>query len=548
MIKARCNVLVIMSIALGAALSAPVIAQEPKPQYGGELVLAGQLDKTMFPGRNTDTGGMDVYLNSCETLVELTDDRQIKPLLAESWTTSEDKKTVTFKLRKGVQFHDGTPFNAEAVAFVFNEALAKRFLYVSLLEGLQKVVADSDEQVSFRMSAPSAALVSNLAYRTMCIFSPTAYKAKGEEGLGSNIIGTGPFINTEYVKGEYALFKRNDKYWQQGKPYLDSIRILFVPDVTTRLAMLESGDIDRAAGIPNFDIPRLAKDKNLALRTMPSLQQHYIVINNLVKPLDDPNVRRALNIAVDKAGIVQSVFAGTGATLSQAPTLSPGVFGFADMREPGRDTIFPFDLAKARAMLKEAGYEDRNGDGFVEDAQGKTLSLKLYGRKAGTGDYEIAQLVKTFLEKLGVKIELTVLESATFSAALSVGPKDAKYDLAVLSWTVPTADPDEPMMYMTHTKAWKPAGANRMFFSDPETDRLAEAAHVETDPTKRAELVRQWMVELLKLAPVIYLPTLNLTDATRTYVHGGLYLPSNVYDGTFAWIDQAERKQQGINR
>ena len=529
-------------------LAVPAMAQQPKPQYGGELVLTGQLDKTMFPGRNTDAQGMDVYLNSCETLVELTAEREIRPMLAESWSVSADRKTMTFKLRQGVKFHDGTAFNAEAVAAVFNEAMAKKFLYVSLLAGLQKVVADNEFQVSFQMSAPSAALLPNLAFRTMCIFSPTAYKAKGEEGLGSNIVGTGPFIQTEYTKGVSVLFKRNDKYWQKGKPYLDSIRILFVPDVTTRMAMLESGDVDRVAGVPSFEVPRLAKEKTISLRTISSLQQHYVVINNQVKPLDDPKVRQALNYAADKAGIIKSVFAGTGATLSRAPTLSPGVFGFADMREPGKDTIFPFDLARARSMLKEAGYEDRNGDGFVEDAQGKALSLKLYGRKAGVGDYEIAQLMKTFLEKLGIKIELVVLESATFSAALSVGPKDAKYDLAILSWTVPTADPDEPMMYMTHTKAWKPAGANRMFFSNPETDRLAELAHVESDPIKRAAVVRLWMAELLKLAPVIYLPTLNLTDATRSYVYGGVYLPANVYDGTSAWIDQAERKRQGINR
>lgn len=538
----------VASAAFCAASLTTSMAQEAKPQYGGELVLTGQLDKTMFPGRNTDTGGMDVYLNSCENLVGMTANRDIFPVLAESWSVSDDKKTVTFKLRQGVQFHDGTAFNAESVAFVFNEALAKKFLYVSLLEGLEKVVADSEYQASFKLSAPSAALIPNLAYRTMCIFSPAAYKAKGEEGLGANIIGTGPFIQTQYAKGEYALFKKNDKYWQKGKPYLDGIRILFVPDVTTRLAMLESGDVDRAAGVPNFDIPRLRGDKTISLRTMPSLQQHYVVINNTVKPLDDPKVRQALNYAVDKAGIVQSVFAGTGATLSQAPTLSPGVFGFTDMREPGKDTIFPYDVAKARSMLKEAGYEDRNGDGVIEDAQGKPLSFKLYGRKAGTGDYEIAQLIKTFLEKIGIKVELTVLESATFSAALSVGPKDAKYDLAVLSWTIPTADPDEPMMYMTHTKAWKPAGANRMFFSNPETDKLAELAHAESDEVKRAAYVKQWMAELLRLAPVIYLPTLNLTDATRTYVHGGVYLPSNVYDGTQAWIDQAEKKKQGVSR
>ena len=535
-------------LALQALASLPVHAQVPQPQYGGQLVLTGLLDKTMFPGRNTDTGGMDVYLNSCETLVELTADRKIRPALAESWTLSTDKKTLTFKLREGVLFHDGTPFNAEAVAFVFNEALAKKFLYVSLLEGLQKVVADGEYRVSFHLAEPSAALVPNLAYRTMCIFSPAAYKAKGEAGLGSNIVGTGPFVQTEFTKGEYVLFKRNDKYWQKGKPYLDGIRILFVPDASTRLAMLESGEVDRTAGIADFEVQRLAKDKNLKLQSMPSLQQHYVVINNLVKPLDDPRVRRALNYAIDKVGIVNSVFAGTGATLSHAPTLSPGVFGFADMREPGKDTIFPFDPARARSLLKEAGYEDRNGDGLMRDAQGKVLSLKLWGRKAGRGDYEIAQLVKTFLEKIGIKVELTVLESATFSASLSLGPKDAKYDLAVLSWTVPTADPDEPMMYMTHTKAWKPAGANRMFFSNPETDRLAELAHVESDPAKRANYVRQWMAELLKLAPVIYLPTLNLIDASRSYVHGGNYLPANIYDGTFAWIDSAEKKRQGITR
>ena len=364
----RINFIGASLITLCAMLAVPAMAQQPKPQYGGELVLTGQLDKTMFPGRNTDAQGMDVYLNSCETLVELTAEREIRPLLAESWSASADRKTMTFKLRQGVKFHDGTAFNAEAVAAVFNEALAKKFLYVSLLEGLQKVVADNEFQVSFQMSAPSAALLPNLAYRTMCIFSPTAYKAKGEEGLGSNIVGTGPFVQTEYTKGVSVLFKRNDKYWQKGKPYLDSIRILFVPDATTRLAMLESGDVDRVAGVPSFEVPRLTKEKTISLRTISSLQQHYVVINNQAKPLDDPKLRQALNYATDKAGIIKSVFAGTGATLSRAPTLSPGVFGFADMREPGKDTIFPFDLARARSMLKEAGYEDRNGDGDADGA------------------------------------------------------------------------------------------------------------------------------------------------------------------------------------
>jgi peptide/nickel transport system substrate-binding protein len=538
----------VAAITASAFLPASTRAEDAKPQCGGELVLTGQLDKTMFPGRNTDAGGMDVYLNACENLVTMAADRTIKPALAKSWSLSDDLKSISFQLNEGIQFHDGTPFNAEAVAFVFNEALSKKFLYVSLLEGLEKVVADSEYQVSFKLSKPSAALIPNLAYRTMCIFSPTAYKAVGEEGLGSKIIGTGPFVVDSFVKGEHVRFKRNENYWQKGKPYLDSIRILFVPDVTTRVAMLESGDVDRAAGVPDFDIPRLSSEENLKVSTIPSLQQNYVVINNLKKPFDDPRVRQALNYAVDKAGIVKSVFAGTGATLSQAPTLTPGVFGFADMREPGKNTIFAYDVEKARDLLKQAGYEDRNGDKVLEGAQGEPLSLKLWTRKTGKGEYQIAQLIQSFLEKLGMKVELTVLESATFSAALSLGPQEAKYDLALLAWTVPTADPDEPMMYMTHTKAWKPAGANRMFFSHPETDRLAELAHAEPDQKKRAEYVRLWMAELLKQAPVIYLPTVNLTEAYRTYVHGAQYMPAGTYDATMAWIDKAAKEEQGISR
>src|SRR5258708_24748235 len=108
----RYNLMGAASITLCAILATPASAQQPKPQYGGELVLSGQLDKTMFPGRNTDTQGMEVYLNSCESLVDLTADGEIRPLLAESWTPSADGKTMTFKLHEGVQFHDGTPFNA----------------------------------------------------------------------------------------------------------------------------------------------------------------------------------------------------------------------------------------------------------------------------------------------------------------------------------------------------------------------------------------------------------------------------------------------------
>jgi ABC-type transport system substrate-binding protein len=538
-------------LALAATLAAaPLAAQDMKPQYGGELIYAQSGEKfSLFPGRNTDNGAQDIWLNACENLFEIDEESNLVPVLAESWTVSDDEKTVTIKLREGVTFHDGSPFNGEAVAFVFNEAKAKSFIYMSLLEGFDRADAPSEHEVAFHLEQPFAALLPNLAYKPLCIFSPTAYKEMGEEGMASKIVGTGPFVHKEYVKGEYNLFVKNENYWREGLPYLDSIRMLVVPDPATRTAMLESGEIDRTVQISDYDLPRLEANPDITVRTLPSTRQFYVVLNHMKKPFDDQNVRVALNYAIDKAGIVQSVFAGTGATVPMAPTLSPGVYGYTDMRKPGEDSIFQYDADKARAMLKDAGYEDRNGNGTIEGTDGKELEFTLWTRKGGTkGDYQVAQLLQAFLGEIGIKVELVVMEGAAFSAAVSQPPEEAKYELALLSWGIPTADPDEPMMYFTHTKAWKPKGANRMFFSSAEIDRLADLAHTTTDQEKRKEYVKQWMAQLLVEAPVIYLPTIHLTLGSRSYVHNDRILATDNYPATTAWIDAAEKARQGIKR
>lgn len=533
-----------------AIIAAPLAAQEMTPQYGGELIYAQSGEKfSLFPGRNTDNGAQDIWLNACENLFEINEESELVPVLAESWEVSEDEKTVSIKLREGVTFHDGTPFNAEAVAFVFNEAKEKEFIYMSLLEGFDNASATSEYEVAFNLEAPFAALLPNLAYKPLCIFSPTAYQEMGEEGMATKIVGTGPFIHQEYVKGEYNLFVKNDDYWQEGLPYLDSIRMLVVPDPATRTAMLESGEIDRTVQISDYDLPRLEANPNITVRTLPSTRQYYVVLNHMKAPFDNQAVRVALNHAIDKAGIVQAVFAGTGATVPMAPTLSPGVYGYQDMREEGEASIFPYDPELARSMLKEAGFEDRNGNGTIEGEDGQELEFSLWTRRGGTkGDYQVAQLLQAFLGEIGIKAELEVMEGAAFSAAVSQAPEDAQYEMALLSWGIPTADPDEPMMYFTHTKAWKPKGANRMFFSSEEIDRLADLAHTTTDQEERKEYVVQWMAQLLEEAPVIYLPTIHLTLGSRSYVHNDRILATDNYPATTAWIDQEEKANQGISR
>lgn len=533
---------------LGAMASGAAMAQDSTPQYGGQLIYAQSGEQfTLFMGRNTNQSGQDVWLHACETLVDMNEKNEIKPLLAKSWKMSPDNKKVTFSLQEGVKFHDGTPFDAEAAAFVFNEAKAKKFLYISLLEGFEKATADSEYEMSFHLSAPFAALLPTLGYRPLCMFSPTAYKTLGEAGLATKIVGTGPFVHKQYVKGEYQLFERNKDYWQKGKPYFDSVKIVIVPDAATRTAMLERGEIDRTVQLGDLELARLERNKNILVRSVPSTRQFYVALNHKSAPLDNAKFRIALNYAIDKAGIVESVFAGRGAALMTAPTVTEGVFGYADMRKPGEETIFPYSPEKAKALFKEAGYEMSGGQ--LKDASGKQVRFKFFSPRGATkGDYQIAQLIQTFLGQLGIGVDLTVMESAAFSAATNLGPENAKYDFALLSWGITTADPDQPMMYFTHTKAWKPVGANRMFFSDSEIDRLADLAHVETDEVKRKDLVKGWMARLLETAPVIYLPTLNLGLAGRTYLKGDQILAVDNYPAHFGWFDKAEMERQNIRR
>ncbi len=531
-----------------AAAASPGFAQEP--QYGGEMVYAIPTQTfSLFPGRQNGSTAQDAWLYALEGLVEITEDNTIIPWLAESWTFSDDGRQATFKLREGIDFHDGTPFNAEAVAFVFNEAKQADFAYENLLEGLVEVTADEEYSATFHFEEPFAALLPNLAYRSMVIFSPTAYKENGEEWLATNLVGTGPFVFEEQVEGDFIQYRKNEDYWQEGLPYLDSVKILVVPDISARAAMLEAGEVDRTTTLNDFDAPRLSDDPDINFRTTNSTRQFYVVLNHTKHPFSNVNVRKAMNYAIDKEGIVQSVFAGQGAVLSQAPVLSPGVVGFKDMREEGQQTIFPYNPDLARELLKNAGLEDRDGNGIIEDPQGNEFSINMFGRKGSTkGDDGVAELLQAMLGDVGIKVEIQFMEASAFGSAVNLGPADAQYDTAVLSWGIPTADADEPMMLMMYTPAWKPNGANRSFYSSEEVDRITVLAHHETNPAQRDVYIEQWMEQLMQDAPVIFLPTLTFNLGTRTYLKGDRILGIDQYPARFAWIDQEEKSRQGVNR
>jgi ABC-type transport system substrate-binding protein len=522
----------------------------PDSRYGGELLYAyGVEPRTLFPAYELGSNAQEMWLNVCENLVEVNERSEIVPWLAENWNVSEDGRSYTLTLRAGVRFTDGTPFDAEAVRFVFEETRRQQFVASNLLEGLERIEAPDSRTVVFRFRESLAAFLPNLAYRSLCIWSPAAYRERGIAGMSTSPVGTGPFVLNEWRHGEYIRFVRNPDYWQQGLPYLDALRVVLAEETSVRTMMVETGEVDRAVELSDFDLDWLDAHPDITVRRVPSTRQYYVVLNNLRPPLNDVRVRQALNYAIDKLGIVISVFAGVGASVPKAPILSEGVVGFSDMTRHGEESLYHFDRQRAMALLEQAGFRDRDGDGIREDKRGSPLSLNLFGSRGRTkGDSLIAELVQSMLRAVGIDVRLRFWEWATYASMMAVAPERAQYDMGLLSWGIATADPDEPMMLLFYSPSWKPVGSNRMFYKNAEVDRLALAAHHESNAIRRQTIIRDWARLIIADAPIVFLPTLTVNLASRTYVHGDTILPVENFPSRFAWLDREEMARQKIRR
>ncbi len=219
-----------------------------------------------------------------DNLVRFSTKMQLEPALAESWTSSKDGLTWTFKLRKGVRFHDGTAFDAKAVKYFFDRVLGdekpfKASLYTPFVQGAQ-VVDDSTVRVTLKQ--PFAAFLFRLAHSAGGIVSPTAHQKWGKD-LTLHPVGTGPFKFVEWVKGDHVTMERNDDYWG-GRPNLDRVVVKTVREDQARVLMLESGDADLIVNIPTEEIARLRRDARFTIESSPTARALYIAINVKKKP------------------------------------------------------------------------------------------------------------------------------------------------------------------------------------------------------------------------------------------------------------------------
>ena len=322
--------------------------------------------------------------------------RDILPGLAESWSWSDGGTTLELKLKQNVRFQNGEAFNAEAAKFSIEQLMKSAFysMYTQAL-GFENAEVVDDHTLAIHFADPAGYGLAILA-RASYVVPPGYYQEVGPEGFSNNPVGSGPYRFVEWVKGRHVIFEAFPDYWG-GTPKLDKITWLFIPEETARVAALQAGEVQLVAYLAPGSRDQIRNDENLVLISAPGLRMSATFFEMRYEyPVTDAKVRRALNYAVDKQGLV-ALFDGDARPL-HGQYLMPEVLGYNPDVDP-----FDYNPEKAKQLLAEAGYPD-----------GFDMTLK-YNIDANPLDREMGEAVAGYLEAVGIRVEQIPLKLVEFN-------------------------------------------------------------------------------------------------------------------------------------
>lgn len=461
---------------------------------GGDLVIGVTSDPdTLFPWKATQFQAVNVLQNLYGTLTEFDADLNVVPGLAESWDVSEDGLTVTFTLRKGVTFADGSTFGAEDVKFSLDAIAAEATAAVarSSLASVASVEATDEHTVTLTLTAPDAALPANLAVINMAMLSSD----DTEEALNTTPNGTGPFVLDARKPSQSITLAKNDEYWGDTA-LLDTVEFRVIPDESSIVSAMQSGNVQFAV----FNDPlvaQTAEGANVTVATTPQLSYHALQLNAARGgALADVNVRLAMQCAIDRQEVLDTAALGEGEVTG--PITSP-----AYKSDPDARPCATKDLDKAAEYLKKAGMSD-----------GVTINAIVSQGEYATSVNE-AQNLKAQLADAKINLELEVLESGAFVDRWIA----ADFEAAV---ALNGGRPDPDGMYGRYFTSTgnlnKVAG-----YSSPELDALFAQGRESSDPAERKKIYAEISENLEDNAAWIWLFTSYTYTATASTVDG--YVP-----------------------
>ena len=483
----------------------------------GTLVVGLVAEPTsMDPGQLNDINSMRVLANIYDTLVRFAPGTfDLQPGLATSWAISPDGIVYTFKLRKGVTFQDGTPVDAAAIKFVYDRLLDPAhpyhntgpFPFATFYYGAIKETQVVDPStVRFVLKQPFSPFLHNLTLNTGRIVSPAAVKKWGKEFAG-HPVGPGPFKFVSWEKNVRIIVDKNPGYWDGG-PKLN--RLVFRPLVEeqTRVTELLSGGVDFIVDVPPDNLAQLKNDKRFQVYEQPGPHIWWVTLNTKKKPFNDPRVRQAANYAINKEAICRDVLKGT-CTAAAGPI--PPAITWAFSQQVKRYT---YDPAKAKALLREAGYPNGFSASFWIPTSGSGMQ----------SPKTMAEAIQADLAAVGIKASIQTYEWGAYLGQYSKGLASA--DMGAMSFMLDPGDPAPMLSLVIDGHASSPNGFNSGYYDNPKVNQLLQQATSTVDQAKRGALYRQVAAVVADDAPWIFIDNAVQTAAAVRRVQGFVLSPT----------------------
>src|SRR5712691_1254992 len=455
-------------------------AQAPAPRKGGTLRVGFYIEAAaMDPHLSGSKIDRQIYHNIYEPLVTLDVKLGIKPGLAESWQ-QPDPKTLVFKLRRGVKFHDGTDFNAEATRFNFNrmktEPKSVRKGEVANIDSVDVVDAYT---IKVNLKKPDAALLATLTDRAGMMISPKVIQERGAE-LERNAkgAGTGPFEFVEWVKDDHLLIKRHEAYWNKHSgPYLDRIRYRPIPDDTVKLQSLQAGEIDVIDYVQPRDVARVRADKNVAVVDVPSLAAFSYQLNHTRPPFNTKALRQAVAYGVDLEQIVKGVWLNVGVP-ANGP-IPPTSWAYDRSIPPIKR-----DLARAKAKLAEGG----RPSGFEFTMTTNNIPINV----------QEAEVIQAQLAEASITMKIKLVDSATL---LSDG-NSKSFEMISYQWS---GRPDPDGNIYQFFKTTPGTSLNWSGISNPTIDAILDKTREVSNQAERKKLYAELTKLLQDELPMVFI-------------------------------------------
>lgn len=466
------------------------------------------------PHRSTAAVDRQVYQSLYDKLVDTDQNLAIVPMLATSWTISPDGKTVTFALRRGVKFHDGTPFNAEAVAYNFDRMRDPNFPSARRSEILpiQKVTASDPYTVQISLEKPYSPLLYVLTDRAGMMVSPAAAQKAGLD-FALHPVGTGAFRFVEKIPQDHVTLERNPDYWAKGEPYLDRVIYRPFPDDNARVANVKSGDVDIINIVPLPQVKQLAKeaaDPGARFRLLEhgAFQWQGIWLNTTKPPFDNKLLRQAFNATVDRDVVANVVLQGAAYP----------AYSFFPNGTPAYDPAWKIparNLALAKEKLQAAGQPG-----------GFSFTLLIM---PGEQQQAIAQAIQAMAAEAGIGMSIQIVEFGTLLHTLD----HLEHQAGLLGWSG-RPDPDfdiYPFMTQSGIGSFNDAG-----YADPKVQTLLDAARLLNDMTQRKRAYRQVTEILADDVPYVWLYFPKEYKLASTKVQGFNHVPDGMMRFQTVWL------------